>query len=106
MPGIAIAPIDDHLLEQLDSWQPHIVLQELLLPHRTSGIETRGASWHARRRCAVIALTASTDDARLVGALRAGAAGQVREDADPETLLAAVRAVAHGRTMSIRQSVR
>jgi hypothetical protein len=50
MPGIAVAPVDDHLLEQLDSWQPQIVLQELLLPLIPCGIETRGASWHARRR--------------------------------------------------------
>jgi DNA-binding NarL/FixJ family response regulator len=34
----------------------------------------------------------------MLGALRAGAAGYVRKDADPEILLAAVRAVARGRT--------
>src|SRR6185436_17866763 len=45
-----------------------------------------------------VALTASTDEARMMGVLRAGAAGYVRKDADPETLLAAVRAVAKGRT--------
>ena len=34
----------------------------------------------------------------MMGVLRAGAAGYVRKDADPEILLAAVRAVARGRT--------
>lgn len=34
----------------------------------------------------------------MLGALRAGAAGYVRKDSDPEVLLAAVRAVAAGRT--------
>ena len=34
----------------------------------------------------------------MAGVLRAGAAGYVRKDADPEILLAAVRAVARGRT--------
>jgi len=34
----------------------------------------------------------------MMGVLRAGAAGYVRKDADPETLLAAVRAVARGKT--------
>jgi DNA-binding NarL/FixJ family response regulator len=34
----------------------------------------------------------------MMGALRAGAAGYVRKDAEPETLVAAVRAVAEGRT--------
>jgi NarL family two-component system response regulator LiaR len=46
----------------------------------------------------VIALTASFDEARMAGVLRAGASGYVRKDADPEVLLAAIRAVAKGRT--------
>jgi two-component system, NarL family, response regulator LiaR len=46
----------------------------------------------------VIALTASIDEARMMGVLRAGAVGYVRKDAEPEVLLAAVRAVASGRT--------
>jgi len=46
----------------------------------------------------IVALTASTDEARMMGVLRAGAAGYVRKDAEPETLLAAVRTVARGRT--------
>jgi len=46
----------------------------------------------------VIALTASVDEARMMGVLRAGASGYIRKDAEPETLLAAVRAVASGRT--------
>ena len=44
------------------------------------------------------ALTASVDEARMMGVLRAGASGYIRKDAEPETLLAAVRAVASGRT--------
>jgi two-component system nitrate/nitrite response regulator NarL len=46
----------------------------------------------------VVALTASTDEARMMAVLRAGAAGYIRKDAEPETLLAAIRAVARGRT--------
>jgi DNA-binding NarL/FixJ family response regulator len=46
----------------------------------------------------VIALTASMDEARMMGVLRAGAVGYIRKDAEPETLLAAVRAVAQGKT--------
>jgi len=34
----------------------------------------------------------------MMGALRAGAVGYVRKDAEPEVLLAAVRAVARGKT--------
>src|SRR5262249_2906134 len=50
-------------------------------------------------RTQVVALTASTDDARLIGALRAGAIGYVRKDAEPELLLAAVQAAARGQSM-------
>ena len=46
----------------------------------------------------VLALTASTDDARMTAVLRAGATGYVRKDAEPELLLKAVRAVAGGRS--------
>ena len=34
----------------------------------------------------------------MMGVLRAGAVGYIRKDAEPETLLAEVRAVAQGRT--------
>jgi two-component system NarL family response regulator len=38
------------------------------------------------------------DGPRMMGVLRAGASGYIRKDAEPETLLAAVRAVARGKT--------
>ena len=34
----------------------------------------------------VVALTASLDEPRMMGVLRAGAAGYIRKDAEPETL--------------------
>ena len=40
----------------------------------------------------------ASNEARMMGVLRAGATGYIRKDAEPETLLAAVRAVAAGRT--------
>ena len=95
---VGIAASGEELLEHLDAWKPDVVLQDLLLPGGIHGIETtkrivaRAPSTH------VIALTASVDEARLMGALRAGAVGYVRKDAEPETLLAAVRAVARGKT--------
>lgn len=44
----------------------------------------------------------------MMGVLRAGAVGYVRKDADPEILLAAVRAVARGKTYidpSVRRQI-
>jgi len=95
---VGIASSGEELLDHLESWKPHIVLQDLLLPGGLNGIDTTRRILAAAPSVRVIALTASVDEARLIGALRAGACGYVRKDADPETLLAAVRAVATGKT--------
>lgn len=95
---IGIAASGEELLAHLDAWQPDVVLQDLLLPGGMDGIETTRLTRERAPATQVVALTASTDEARMMGVLRAGAAGYVRKDAEPETLLAAVRAVAHGKT--------
>lgn len=95
---VGIAASGEELLERLPEWKPDIVLQDLLMPGGIDGVETtRRISQHAPA-VRVIALTVSTDEARMMGVLRAGAAGYVRKDAEPEILLAAVRAVARGKT--------
>jgi two-component system, NarL family, response regulator LiaR len=93
-----IAASGEELLRNLDAWKPAIVIQDLLLPGGIDGVETTRRVRQRWPQVQVIALTASTDEARMVGVLRAGAQGYVRKDADPEILLAAVRAVARGRT--------
>jgi NarL family two-component system response regulator LiaR len=94
--GIAVSGED--LLEHLDEWNPEVVLQDLLMPGGIDGIETTRRVLRAKPSTKVIALTASIDEARMTGVLRAGALGYVRKDAEPEILLAAVRAVARGKT--------
>jgi len=95
---VGVAVSGEELLECLDAWKPDVVLQDLLLPGGMHGIETTKRILERLPSTRVIALTASVDEARMMGALRAGASGYVRKDAEPETLLAAVRAVARGRT--------
>lgn len=86
-------------LEQLDAWLPDVVIMDLLMPGGMNGIEAtqkiRALSPHTQ----VVVLTAHTDDARVVAALRAGAIGYLRKDAEPELLLTAVRAAAKGQSM-------
>jgi len=88
----------EELLEKLTQSRPQVVVLDLLMPGGIDGIETtrRVASRFPEVR--VVALTASTDSARMTAVLRAGAAAYVRKDAEPELLLQAVRAVAHGRS--------
>ncbi len=96
---IGVANNAEELLARLDEWLPDVVVMDLLMPGGMDGVE---ATRHVRERwprTQVVALTASTDDARLIGALRAGAIGYVRKDADPELLLEAVRAAARGQSM-------
>jgi two-component system, NarL family, response regulator LiaR len=95
---VGVAASGEELLDHLDRWQPDVVLQDLLLPGGIDGVETTRRVVERGSRARVIALTASLDEARMMGVLRAGAAGYVRKDADPEVLLAAVRAVAAGKT--------
>jgi NarL family two-component system response regulator LiaR len=95
---VGIAATGEELLTHLDEWRPRVVLQDLLMPGGIDGIETTRRILQRHPDIRIVALTASTDEARMMGALRAGAAGYVRKDADPETLLAAVRAVSRGKT--------
>ena len=95
---VGTAASGEELLEFMDAWKPQIVLQDLLLPGGMDGMETTRRVVERNPSIKVIALTASTDEARMMGVLRAGAVGYVRKDAEPEILLAAVRAVARGKT--------
>jgi len=95
---VGIAASGEELLERVGEWMPRVVLQDLLMPGGMDGIETIRRLRERAPEVRAIALTASTDEARMMGALQAGAAGYVRKDAEPEVLLAAVRAVAAGRT--------
>jgi len=95
---VGMAANGEELLAHIGKWKPDIVLEDLLMRGGIDGIETIRRTIAVMPRVKVIALTASTDEARMMGALRAGAVGYVRKDAEPEVLLAAVRAVARGKT--------
>lgn len=93
-----VAASGEELLRRIGEWQPRIVILDLLMPGGIDGIETARRLREAAPSVRVVALTASTDEARMAGILRVGARGYVRKDADPEVLLDAVRAVARGKT--------
>jgi DNA-binding NarL/FixJ family response regulator len=95
---VGMATSGEELLERLEEWKPQIVLQDLLMPGGMDGLETTRRIHDRAPSIRVIALTASTDEARMMGVLRAGATGYIRKDAEPEVLVAAIRSVASGKT--------
>ena len=95
---VGLAASGEELLDQLAVWRPQVVIQDLLLPGGIDGIETTKRVLAREPSIRVVALTASFDEARMMGVLRAGASGYVRKDAEPEILPAAIRAVVAGRT--------
>ena len=104
MEVVGAASSGEEVLEKLEGWLPDVVVMDLRMPGGMDGVEAtrrlRALSPHTQ----VVVLTAHTDDARVMGALRAGAIGYVRKDADPEVFLAAVRGAAQGRSV-LEQSV-
>lgn len=99
MEVVGAASSGEEVLERLEGWLPDVVVMDLRMPGGMDGVEAtrrvRALSPHTQ----VVVLTAHTDDARVVGALRAGAIGYVRKDADPRVFLAAVRGAARGRSV-------
>lgn len=89
----------EEVLEKLEGWLPDVVVMDLRMPGGMDGIEAtrrvRALSPHTQ----VVVLTADTDDARVVAALRSGAIGYIRKDSDPEIFLSAVRAAARGQSV-------
>ena len=86
-------------LEQVERWLPEVVVMDLLMPGGIDGIETTRQLRERSPYTQVVVLTAFTDEARVVAALRVGAIGYVRKDAKPEVLLAAVRGAAQGQSV-------
>lgn len=96
---VGAASSGEEALEKLEGWLPDVVVMDLRMPGGIDGVEAtrrvRALSPHTQ----VVVLTADTDDARVVAALRAGAIGYVRKDSDPEVFLSAVRAAARGQSV-------
>jgi NarL family two-component system response regulator LiaR len=89
----------EEVIAKIEGWLPNVVIMDLLMPGGIDGIETTRRIRSITPNTQVVVLTAYTDDARVVGALRAGAIGYVRKDADPQVLLDAVRAAARGQSL-------
>jgi DNA-binding NarL/FixJ family response regulator len=82
-------------ISAVEELQPDVVMMDLSMPEMDGVAATREiTSQHPGM--AVVVLTSFSDTARITAALHAGAIGYQLKDADPDDLIAAVRAAAAG----------
>ena len=85
-------------VREAERLRPDVILIDLVMP-KLDGV---GAMRELRRRLPatrVIVLTSFADDERLLGAIRAGAAGYLLKNAEPQEVVRAVRAASAGQAL-------
>ena len=85
-------------VREAERLRPDVILMDLVMP-KLDGV---GAMRELRRRLPesrVIVLTSFADDDRLLGAIRAGAAGYLLKNAEPQEVARAVRAASAGQAL-------
>ncbi|HTI13720.1 MAG TPA: response regulator transcription factor [Dictyobacter sp.] len=89
----------EELLAHVEEWMPDVIVMDMLMPGGMDGLETIQRVHEVLPQTRIVVLTSYTDEVRVVSALRAGAIGYVRKDAEPELLLSSLRAAAKGQSL-------
>lgn len=79
------------------AFRPHVVMMDLHMPGMT-GIEATRRVLEAHPEASVLMLTVAADDDVVLDAFRAGASGYILKDSHLAEIVAAVHAVAEGRS--------
>lgn len=101
-PDIAVvgeASSGEEALSKAAEWRADVIVMDILMPGGIDGIDTTRRLKRALPDAQIIVLSGYSDDARIIGALRAGAITYIEKDSDPERLLEAVRGAAEGRAV-------
>lgn len=86
------------VVERVAELEPDVVLLDLKMPN-VDGVETLRMLRDRGAASRVLVLTSFTDPTSVVPALRAGAAGYVFKDVEPDSLAQAIRAVHSGQML-------
>jgi len=95
---VADVPDGGQALEAVAEHAPDVVLMDLVLPV-VDGVEAIRRIAAERPATRVIALTSFLDDDKLFPAVRAGAAGYLLKDVEPQELVRAIRTVHGGESL-------
>lgn len=82
-------------IEQVARYLPDVVMMDLLMPG-VDGIEATRRIKADHPNVEIVALTSFIEEARVIAAIEAGAAGFLLKDAEADDLAAAIRAAAGG----------
>ncbi|MET9110189.1 response regulator transcription factor [Streptomyces zhihengii] len=88
----------DEGVARAEELKPHVVLMDVKMPG-TDGIEALRRLRELANPAKVLIVTSFTEQRTVVPALRAGAAGYVYKDVDPEALAGAIRSVHAGHVL-------
>jgi two-component system NarL family response regulator len=93
-------------LEQARTLMPDVILMDINMPDPSAGsgqaldgIEATRILCREMPHIGIIFVTMSQDDEFVFRGLQAGGRGYILKDSDPETMLRAIRAVAHGESL-------
>jgi DNA-binding NarL/FixJ family response regulator len=95
---VGAASDGEQAIELVRAQQPDVALLDLRMPKKT-GDQVAAVLAEQAPSVKVLVLTTFADDAAILPALRAGAAGYLTKDASGEELVGAIRDVAAGRTV-------
>jgi two-component system, NarL family, response regulator NreC len=82
-------------IKLVERFQPNVLVTDLMMPH-LNGLEVARQLSARFKRLGIIVLSAHSDEAYVVQALRNGARGYVLKDAPTQCLLEAIRTVHRG----------
>ena len=92
---VGVARDGSEAVELVLEHRPDVAVMDLQMPV-LDGVEATRAIVEAQTGTEVLVLTSFSDHARIDAAIEAGAVGYLLKDAEPDTLLDGIRAVARG----------